>query len=476
MRQVPLEAEYRLLLGLAGWVFLLVVAIVVLLPFRSEANVGAIALAMLLPPLVATGAGPYPAAVAALVSGLAFNVFFTKPYNSPRIASSASVAAFVVYLVIAVIAAVIVARLRESRAVAAREAADAAVLEAAATSLAGAADVAAAVRDGLVRVAEAFDLRGACLLVTADGVERFGAFAGDSATAERHARSGGGPTRNERLATFQVATLSAPLGVLVTDSGQRLDPDRARGLASFAAVVGLAVERADLVRERAALRAAEQRGHRRTRLFEGVGHDLRTPLTAIKAEAATLRVKEAGHPELDAIEAQADRLARMVEDLVDLSRVETGSVEVRRERVPVDDLVLEALAAAAGDPPADRVDVDLPPGLPALDVDPALMRRALVCLLRNAASRDPGGRAGVSIARSADAVEIRVADRGAALDEAERAHAFDPPAGRPANVGLAVARGFVAANGGTLRVVPADEGAVFSVQLPVSHTPAAVRT
>jgi two-component system, OmpR family, sensor histidine kinase KdpD len=474
LRQVPLEAEYRLLLGLAGWVFLLVVAIVALLPFRSESHVGAIALAMLLPPLVATGSGPYPAAVAALVSGLAFNVFFTKPYNTPRIESSASVAAFVVYLVIAVTASVVVARLRESRAGAARAARDAAVLEAAASALAAAVDVEAAVRDGLVRIADAFGLRGACLLVTAEGEERFGAFAGDSATAERHARRGGGPKRQENLATFPVATPSTALGVLVTDAGRRLEPDRARGLASFAAIVGLAVERADLARERAALRAARERGRRRTRLLQDVEHDLRTPLTTIKAETAVLRTSAVA-PGLDAIDAEADRLARLVEDVVDLSRVETGAIDVRPERVPVDDLVLEALAAAAGDPPAARIDVDLAVGLPALDIDPALMRRALVALLRNAGSRDPGGRIRVSAGRVADAVELRVADHGAPLHGAEREHALDPLPGHPTSVALAVARGFVVANGGTLRALPVAEGAVFSVHLPAPPAGSSVR-
>ena len=79
---------------------------VALLPFRKDENVGAIALIMLIPPLAATGAGPVAAGGAAIVSGLAFNFFFTHPYQSPAIESTASIAAFVVYLVIAIVGAV----------------------------------------------------------------------------------------------------------------------------------------------------------------------------------------------------------------------------------------------------------------------------------------------------------------------------------------------------------------------------------
>ena len=129
-RGSTLTDDQRRLLSLAAFVVLLVVCVVCLLPFREDENVGAIALVMLLPPLAATGAGPVAAGGAAIVSGLAFNFFFTRPYHSPQIESTASIAAFVVYLVIAVGGGVVVARLREAQKLVSRRAADATLLQA----------------------------------------------------------------------------------------------------------------------------------------------------------------------------------------------------------------------------------------------------------------------------------------------------------------------------------------------------------
>src|SRR5690349_13875213 len=105
-RDMTLQQEYRLLYGVFGSFVLLVACVVVLVPFRSDRNAGAIALVLLLPPLVATEAGPVVAGGMAVLTGVVFNVFFTRPYNSPRIASSASIATFVAYLVVAVTVAV----------------------------------------------------------------------------------------------------------------------------------------------------------------------------------------------------------------------------------------------------------------------------------------------------------------------------------------------------------------------------------
>ena len=145
-REMTLQEEYRLLFAVFGSFWLLVACVVALVPFRSEHALAAIALILLLPPLAATGAGPLVAAGAAAFSALAFDVFFTQPYYSPRIASGDSVAAFVAYLVVAVTVSVIVARLREARALADRRLAEAELLQALTEELVEDGDVPAAVR------------------------------------------------------------------------------------------------------------------------------------------------------------------------------------------------------------------------------------------------------------------------------------------------------------------------------------------
>jgi hypothetical protein len=139
--RMTLEQEYRLLYTVFGSFFLLVACVIVLLPFRSDRNQGTIALILLLPPLAATGAGPIVAAGAAVLTALVFNVFFTQPYNSPRIDSGASVAAFVAYLAVAVTASVVVARRCEALALAERRETEATVLQALTVELFGGGDL-----------------------------------------------------------------------------------------------------------------------------------------------------------------------------------------------------------------------------------------------------------------------------------------------------------------------------------------------
>ncbi|MFN8111244.1 MAG: DUF4118 domain-containing protein [Thermoleophilia bacterium] len=151
------------------WLLALALAIAMLLPFRGDRHEGAIALALLLPPLLATGAGVPVAAGAAVVSGLAFNFLFTRPYDSPRINASSSLAAFAVYILVSVIVASAVARARESRELANRRARDATLLQSVTVELIRNARLAPTLRSGLAEVVDALGLVGACLHASLEG-------------------------------------------------------------------------------------------------------------------------------------------------------------------------------------------------------------------------------------------------------------------------------------------------------------------
>ncbi len=488
-RLAALDPRHRLLLAVAGWVVLLAVWVLVLLPFRGDENVGAIALAMLLPPLVATGSGPVVAGVAALGTGLVFNFFFTRPYNSPQIASSASVAAFVVYLIVALTLAVLAARVRDARGLADRRARDATLLQSLTVEMIRNAQLVPTLRSALVELVQALGLRGATLRASAGDVVA-AASAGDAAAAERVAAlADAGPGTSPTLVSlraadgpvaFPIVAIGTAFGFLVADPGEEgLGDDRQRVLESFAGVVALALARARLAEEGVRRRTLEETHRLRTVLLQSVSHDLRTPLTAIKAIASTLRNTDPPpdrHQELlGHVEAEADRLERLVSNLLDLSRIETGTLEPKRDLVPVDELVSDAVAAAAhalGDSP---VEIALGEDLPPVTIDETMIRQVLVNLLANAARHAGSDRPiRLEAATRAGALELRVIDHGVGIPEAERRRIFEPyqrlrPADRRGSgLGLVIGRGFAEANGGSLGVGPTPGGgATFVVTLPV---------
>ncbi len=476
---------------LIAWGVLLVIAILVLHPFRSPANEGAIALVLLLPPLVATGAGPLVAGGAALVTGMAFNFFFTQPYDSPRIESPSSIAAFFVYLVVAVIVAAAVARMRDARVLADRRARDATLLQSLTVELIRNAQLVPTLRSALAGLVDALVLDGVCLHATLDG-EDLAAAAGDATRCEEVARRllASGPATQSvvglrppgEAAAFPLISGAGPLGVLVADAGGgALGADRERLLEAFAGVVALAVERARLASEGLRRRALEETDRLRTTLVQSVSHDLRTPLTAIRLTASALRDGAADTPARDEmlgdIEEQAERLGQLVTNLLDLSRIETGTLKLHREHVPVDELLYGAVAAASLGPDEARVVVDVADDSPLLDVDETLMRQVIVNLLRNAVRFDRAGPIELTAGSAGGTVDVRVVDHGTGIPEAERHRLFEPYHRRRPGVrlegtglGLVISRGFVEANGGTIRVEPTlGGGATFIVALPVAR-------
>lgn len=472
---------------------LLAACVLALIPFRGDENVGAIVLVMLLPPLAATGAGPAWAGAMAVLSGVAFNFFFTEPYHSPAISSTASVAAFVIYLVIAVLGAVIVARLREARALADRRAADATLLQALTVELIQNAEAAVTLRSALVQLTDGLGLHGVCLM-TVPGDGQLVATAGDAAEAERMAHElidrGDAPSARlvqlrepGRPAAFPITTIDTAFGFVVADPGDRpLGADRERFLESFTGVVALALTRARLGEERVRRRALEETDQLRTVLLQSVSHDLRTPLTAIRATAASLQVGDVS-PErrrelLQDIELEVDRLTHLVENLLDLSRIESGSLQLDRQPLPLDDLVDDAIAALGSRNGSAPIEVALPPNPVVVRADETLLRQVLVNLLRNADRYAPdGGPIRIEAKTGEGEVVLRVIDHGPGVPEPERLRIFEPyhrrrpgVRGPGTGLGLAISRGFVAAHGGTLHVeTTPGGGATFVVALPVGE-------
>jgi two-component system sensor histidine kinase KdpD len=270
------------------------------------------------------------------------------------------------------------------------------------------------------------------------------------------------------------------VGVLrvAKESGIRLDLQRWRFLDAISYYAALGVERTRLAAEAehaAALREADQL---KDALLASVSHDLRTPLTTIKAMAHDLGAL--GDERSEIIEQEADRLNRFVADLLDLSRLNAGALPVHVELNAVDDLLGALVQRVEGSLGLKRLIVQLPPGdallLGHFDFVQAL--RALANLVENAKKYDRTD-AAIEVTADRDGAEIaiHVADRGPGVPEAERDRLFEPfrrlNGGPPdvggAGLGLSIARRVAEAQNGRVEYAPREGGgSVFSLFLPVA--------
>ncbi|HKV66983.1 MAG TPA: ATP-binding protein, partial [Gaiellales bacterium] len=218
-----------------------------------------------------------------------------------------------------------------------------------------------------------------------------------------------------------------------------------------------------------------------TALLRTVSHDFRSPLTAISTAAEGLRFAQLDPDErelVDTIAEQSGRLSRLVTNLLDLSRLESGAAVPAAEWVDVRDLVDAAIAdVRAG--AAVRAEVEHEADLPLVRVDATQLQRVLVNLLENAAKFSPAGEpVRISAAARGGRVTVSVADHGPGVPDSERAHIFRPfyrgaGGGEPGSgLGLAIARGLATANGATLTLEPADgSGATLTVSIPAAPAP-----
>jgi two-component system sensor histidine kinase KdpD len=261
-------------------------------------------------------------------------------------------------------------------------------------------------------------------------------------------------------------------------SGRVLPAEDRRVLAAFAAQAAVVLDRRRLREEADQARALAEGNRIRTALLAAVSHDLRTPLAGIKAAVSSLRSEDVAWSDEDqaellaGIEDGADRLDNLVGNLLDMSRLQTGTVTPIIREVDLDEVVPMAL----GGVPEDSVELDIPETLPMVAVDPGLLERAVANLVENAVKYSPDTTP-VLVKASAIAhrVEIRVVDRGPGVPDEAKNRIFEPfqrygdaPRGAGVGLGLAVARGFTEALGGTLSAEDTPGGGltmVLSLQL-----------
>ena len=436
---------------------------VVLAAMRDSVNLPTdLLLFLLLTVVVAAIGGLWPAIVAAVGGFLLANWYFTPPLHTLTIEDGDNIASLVVFVVIAAVVSSLVS-------VAARRTREAAVARAHAETLAGLTGAVAVADDPLPEIVaqlrELFAADAVAVLRRSD----------DHSWSVEVVAGEPAPARPED------ASVAVPLrsGEMLVVNGAHTGLDDPDVLGAFASQVAAALERRMLRAAAAHADRLAESNALRTALLAAVSHDLRTPLSSIKASVTSLLQHDVDWPAetrrefLEAINSQTDRLNTLVGNLLDMSRLQTGAVDLTLRPVAVDEVVAGALVGLA-----DRlapVEVDVPETLPPVKADPALLERAFANLVGNAIQWSPNG-VGVRICAGVvgDHVELRVIDRGPGIPPSERERIFLPfqrlgDQDGGVGLGLAVARGFVEAMGGELSVEDTSGGGLtMVVTLPVA--------
>ena len=430
---------------------------------------------LLLVVAVALVGGMLAALIAAVGGFLVLNYFFTPPLRLFAIAERENLVALLAFLVVALsLSSLVDAAARRTRE-AFRAQAEAATLFTLSGSVLRGSEPLPAL---LEQVRETFALDAVTLLERRDDAGR-GPDVERSDDAWQVVACVGEPTSRTPGAGDAEVHVDGRYSLVL--AGHVLQADDRRVLEAFAAQAAAAVQHQRLTAAAAAAGSLAEVDRVRTALLSAVSHDLRTPLASAKAAVGTLRSPDL-HLDardqaelLDTAENSLDRLSGLVENLLDMSRLQAGALALTLQDVDAEDVIYGAVASLG--PAAERVRTRVVDDLPEIHADPALLERALANLVQNAVRYSPADNPPrVTVSAHGRRVEIRVADTGPGVPEADRDHIFlpfqrlgDRDNTTGVGLGLALSRGLVEAMAGTL--VPEDTpggGLTMTISLPAS--------
>ncbi len=399
--------------------------------------------------LVALVGGFMPAVLTAVAGSLLLNYYFTPPIHLWTIAQANNALALGVFVGVAFGVSSVVDTAARRTKQAARANAESELLATAAGSVLRGQQGLTALLD---RIREAFGMDSVTLL-------ECGGHRTLTGTWHPVASCGDGPVTRPEEADVEV-----PLGdsLSLALRGRTLPAADRRVLGAFAAYVAVALDQQRLAAAAEAARPIAAADKMRTALLAAVSHDLRTPLASAKAAVTSLRTPEVtwtreDHDELLATADESlDRLAHLVDNLLDMSRLQAGALSLFPRPAGLDEIVSSALGTL--EPAGRAITVEIPDGLPEVDVDPAILERVIVNLTENALRYSPPGKPPLlSASALGDRVELRVIDRGPGIPEENRDRMFVPfqRLGDTDNttgvgLGLALSRGLTEAMNGTL--------------------------
>ncbi|HEX2055235.1 MAG TPA: sensor histidine kinase KdpD [Nitrospiraceae bacterium] len=455
--------------------------------------------------LVATRWGRGPSALASLLSVAAFDFFFIPPYFTFAVSDFQYVLTFAVMLVVALLISRLAAhKSQQAEAAGIREQRTAA-LYAMSRELATQRGI-----DKLTSVAsrhihEVFNCQVAAFLPDREGrvhLHRGDALhfdldpkeAGISQWVFDHKEPAGHGTNtlpgSDSLYLPLIGS-RGPVGVLgvrASKPDMLLNPEQLHLLETFANQMALALERARLAEETQEAQVQAEAERMRNAVLSSVSHDLRTPLaTIIGATSGLLKDDGPSDPEarrelISSVRDEAGRLDRLLKNLLDMTRLEAGSMQLRKDWQTLDEVVGTALARVESRVGSHRITTNLPPSLPLVRIDGVLIEQVLVNLLENAAKYAPPDTA-IELTASVrnDAILVEVADRGPGIPSGEETRIFDkfyrvdPQREGGVGLGLTICRGIIEAHGGRIWVDPRPGGgAIFRFTLMLEKEQPAV--
>ncbi|HEV2041462.1 MAG TPA: two-component system sensor histidine kinase KdpD [Casimicrobiaceae bacterium] len=467
-------------------------------PYFDLANI--VMLFLLTVVLIAVKFGRRPAVLAAFVSVASFDFFFVSPRFSFAVSDVQYLVTLVVMLAIALIIGQMTAGLRYQARVAASREARASALYEFARDMSSLLQTEQVVEAANKFIAATFDAKVAILipdeqgrLVLHDpgGVARNVDLRAAAQWAYDKSQPAGAGTDTLPGSDFLYLPLRAPMrtrGVLAIKAENRrllMVPEQRRHLDTFAALVAIALERVHYVEvaQQALIRMESER--LRNSLLAALSHDLRTPLAALVGLAESLELTK---PELSALQRdttqaiaeEARRMNALVNNLLDMARIESGDVKLRREWQSVEEVVGSSLKAAQAALADKRVEVALPSDLPLVEFDATLIERVLYNLLENAGKYTPAGTViRIAAEASGDQLLVTVSDNGPGVRQAQRETIFEKftrgsreSATPGVGLGLAISRAIVEAHRGRIWVEDnAGTGARFGFTLPLGTPP-----
>jgi two-component system sensor histidine kinase KdpD len=407
--------------------------------------------------------------LASILSFLALNFSFTPPVGTFSVGKTEDLVALVVFLLVSAVVGTLV-----SRATAQRDRAERREREARLLQHLGARLLSGASPD---RVFERFGRA----IVELTGLPRYEVAMAPDGRVVAEVGAPPGPAMHREEFPLEVGGESvAAIRTYAKPEGPSLGEGERHLIRAFASQMALAVESTRLATEATEARDAAERSQLQAALLQSVTHDLRTPLASILASVSSLLDPEAeldrhGRIELlQTISHEAERLDRLVGNLLDLTRLRAGALTPSKRPTAIDEVIEGVLARLAPVLERHRLNVVLREDLPDVPVDVVQIDQALTNILENAAKYSPpGSQISVSAARWQDAVQVRIADQGTGIDPELRRRVFEPffrsdGAVSGSGLGLAIAHAVVVAHGGTIWIEDAPGGGTALVfRLPI---------
>ena len=442
--------------------------------------------------------GRGPSILAAIASVVAFDFFFVPPRYTFSVTDTEYLLTFIGLLLVGIVISYLTVQVREqAEAAQAREVQSTALYELGRdlTAIVGLDAIAQTV---ISHISQTFNREGAIFLPEKEGPLKVYASSptlviADNELAvadwafERGQTAGRGtdtlPDASMRYQPLKTARgIVGVLSIKPSNSAHYLTPDQRRTLDAFANQAAIAIERARLVEQTRQTEILEITDKLQSALLNSISHDLRTPLVSITGALSSLsedaiNLNEATRRNLiETARGEADRLNRLVGNLLDMTRLEAGAVKVRAEPCDIQDVIGSALEQLDSRKENHSIVVNVPPDLPFVPMDFVLISRVLVNVIDNAMKYSPAGSPIEIEAHPASGyMEIEVADRGVGIPNEDLSRIFDKfyRVQRPDNItgtglGLSISKGIIEAHGGFIAAENrSGGGTIMTIALPI---------